>query len=1248
MRHNPSRAQIIKEAALDRAEALFRAAWGEPERPGAREWRPKDDTARAMIMQGPRRGLWHDHKAGTGGDVLDFIAVEFCGLDRARAGFGRVLREAAALCGVGDDLPDSAALAARRRDRERAAEAAQAAEDARRAALVDAITRRARPVAGTPGAVYLAARGIDHAPPGAVAWLPPSRDLAIRSAGIGALIVWARDAAGRITGGQRILLQGDGTPARVNPRKVSFGAIAGAPARFPARDAGGPLIVAEGPETALSIWRATGLETWAVFGVSGFGSAPLPLGRRVVFAPDLDAAGSPAATAFDAACKAHSAAGTDLHIARTPEAEGPGGDLNDTLRRAGPGAVAAAIAGAAPYAPPGAFRAPSGRFTGAGAVEAPAAPMPDFVPVDLAADRIAEAIWAALDGAAAWDGEGPAPTTVIAADPGAGKSLAALRALACFDLARLPGDAVIYAPTLALADEAAATAHELGAGWHVTRGRSAINPATGEQMCARADLAEEIAAAGLSVKANLCERIETDPDTGEQIARRCPFFEICAGHRAPGRGEPSPYYLAQWRDLPPGPVLRFESHAYLTAPDDGSGRPVGLRIVDEKAWGNFTRHAVLAADDLIAPPPGAAPGRRKRRKGGAEIERDISEAVDLAAAKRAVLAALRAGESPVVAGYEAEDFEAFAKAEGGRETLLPTRPSAPDDAIRREVADLAGAAAAAGRAADRRAVFWRILAEARRAGIERPERIEFDRHWRGPRGDGHEREAIRLHWLADFPTDAPAILLDADADAEIVRRMHPGARIARVPLRPNAEIIQIADRVFAKSSLLDQIDHTGATLRDNRGNRRSWRAIIRREVAEDRARPGGPRGVLVGASKAVIRAFFADAGLIGPDTPPDRAAQIMRDTLLHGARWLWFGPASLGLNEFEHFGTVIVIGREEAPPAALAAEARALFGDRGAPLDLCGAEDDQIAAPYLMAGGSGRAALIRAHPDPRVRALQAQARECATRQLVERLRLARASDPKRVILGCKIPLPGLPIDHLVAFDEFRPGRLASALLEAGGVLRLSAAGLAEDAPETFPTAQAARDWMRREGRAEVNGGKPLIRYNTWAAPIKIQLAQIRREGQRGPRPTPVLLADCADPAAACVARFGPLASFALAPQQAGSGAAPPAPDTAPTRPAQAPGRPAGDYAAPDRRKAPATPARPMPRPCRPAAPPLPRPTSPGAAPHAAARAGSWPPARVLSGTQAVGAIPATLPPGAFPRPAPGWFDLSPIDAEAWR
>ena len=342
-------ASQVKPALRRHAEDLFRAAFGEPARAAAHEWRDRDKGAVAMQMRGEGRGVWFDFSADAGGDLFDLVAITRCDLASAKDDFPRVLEEAARLVGMGTGPGAWRGIPKPKRPESNAAKDDGERKN-RHAATVAALLDRIRPVAGTPAARYMARRGITDLPESGLGWLPPVPDVPVRDRRRGALLVWGLNGDGRPMGGQRILLTPTGRKPKVKAPKPAFGQIGGFPARFPARSevAAGPLVVAEGPESALSIRQATGLECWAVFGVSNWKHAPLPEGRVVILAPDRDAPGSKAAVAFRRAVFTQHSQGRRLLVAEAPEPEGSGNDLNDTLQRAGDAAVRAAIMAARP------------------------------------------------------------------------------------------------------------------------------------------------------------------------------------------------------------------------------------------------------------------------------------------------------------------------------------------------------------------------------------------------------------------------------------------------------------------------------------------------------------------------------------------------------------------------------------------------------------------------------------------------------------------------------------------------------------------------------------------------------------------------------------------------------------------------------------------------------------------------------------------------------------------------------------
>lgn len=336
-------ADAVRPELAKRAEDLFEKAFGPPERRTGNVWRAKEDAAIAMTMKGKKRGLWFDHSADQGGDLFDLVAILFCGLQSARQDFPKVVTEAARITSITDSTVAHSGSYEPGSKRE-------ADQDARKQAyrkmLVTVLGSVSRPIDRTPAQAYLNSRGMTAWPAESLSFTPPVPQLYVRHPEHAALVVWGTDEAGQRQGGQRILINADGTRAQCDVAKPAFGALAGYPARFPARIDSNRLIAAEGPETALSLWLATGVETWALFGASFFSRAPFPTDRPVVLAPDQDAPDSKAGRAFWRSVIHHALRGCELWIAMPPEPPGSKKDFNDTHLRAGLMAVQDAVAAA--------------------------------------------------------------------------------------------------------------------------------------------------------------------------------------------------------------------------------------------------------------------------------------------------------------------------------------------------------------------------------------------------------------------------------------------------------------------------------------------------------------------------------------------------------------------------------------------------------------------------------------------------------------------------------------------------------------------------------------------------------------------------------------------------------------------------------------------------------------------------------------------------------------------------------------
>lgn len=172
-------------------------------------------------------------------------------------------------------------------------------------------------------------------------------------AGDCALVVGLADYAGTVRTAQRIFLTLDGKKKPGAGKLLLKGERVGLFFKLPARVtvaqayAGqhpDPIAACEGPETALTVWAVTGLETWASIGPGG--NIEAPPGRLILHCRDDDAEGSPA---FNAADRAAEGWLKDRHAVVTvwpwSRRKQDKTDLNDLLLAEGEGAVRRAVMG---------------------------------------------------------------------------------------------------------------------------------------------------------------------------------------------------------------------------------------------------------------------------------------------------------------------------------------------------------------------------------------------------------------------------------------------------------------------------------------------------------------------------------------------------------------------------------------------------------------------------------------------------------------------------------------------------------------------------------------------------------------------------------------------------------------------------------------------------------------------------------------------------------------------------------------
>jgi hypothetical protein len=214
--------------------------------------------------------------------------------------------------------PDPVTLA--RREAEAQAEAVKRAEQARR------LWREALPIEGTSAARYLReARGIPlERLPAVLRFHPEAWHVTARR--LPAMVAAVQGAGLPAVHRTYLRLNGSGK-AEAEPAKAMLGATAGGAVRL--TDGPGPLLVAEGIETALAAWCLRGDATaraWAALSASGLRALRLPSQPgRLCIAADGDAPGMAAAHAL--AQRAHGL-GWQVTIAQPPA----GHDWNDVLQ----------------------------------------------------------------------------------------------------------------------------------------------------------------------------------------------------------------------------------------------------------------------------------------------------------------------------------------------------------------------------------------------------------------------------------------------------------------------------------------------------------------------------------------------------------------------------------------------------------------------------------------------------------------------------------------------------------------------------------------------------------------------------------------------------------------------------------------------------------------------------------------------------------------------------------------------------
>jgi putative DNA primase/helicase len=791
----------VRDALIDRAQELVTHFLGKKPTSGNRRGKVRWGTKGSfeLTLRGRFKGCYYDFEAGEHGDLFSLI------MRRQGLTFVEAVEWAARWVGLPTDYEPAPEETKKEKAREaarRAKEPVDAAEDAAKEAKKLAFARKnwdeARPIDGTLGEQYLYETRKIHLLnfPASIRWSIKQK----------AIICAVTDSAGELVAIQLIAVTSEGRKDVERWQagaKMSFGPVGKGVVRLPGA-AHGPLCICEGIETGLTVWAATGNETWVLLGGMRRAAKVAPAGRRIIVCRDDDKINSPAANSVKAALRDLRAKGMDVREA-WPHAihRGDKSDFNDVAQERGLGAVRERIELAASDM---------------------AQALPEFYTRDEARVRVASLIaeffhsarqWLKSDPDSGWGYYFP-PVHAIGLDVGGGKTEAAINeAIRLLVELRSVGDkrvVVILVPEHRLAEDIEKRVYqkleqmELNLRVRTWRGRAAkVRPGSDECMCEAHETVDE----GTRLLAKIPKEICCEEE--------CIFFDGCQ------------YRLQQGLT---GIDLWIGAHNLLfhAAPTPIKESGVAALVVDEGPMRAGLKEPVEIPLDAID-------------FAGMPLPKNESHRLELMNARHRLARAL----SDEPDGYVKR--EAFAKAphydidaELARSAICLEweriiKAKEEPDWRKRE----------GNRTLRRMVEIWDAVAElVGEGGPDVSGRLKIIRDSRGVRSlSVTGRSHVHFHW------NAPTLLLDALHDPELIRPFWETVenkghvRIAA----PFMRVRQAVDKSYSLTHLSPVEQGSEKDKRTRANNRRSVRALILRL-----AREAGGRTLVVG-NKSVVQAM---------------------------------------------------------------------------------------------------------------------------------------------------------------------------------------------------------------------------------------------------------------------------------------------------------------------------------------------------------------------------------------------------------
>jgi len=530
-----------------------------------------------------------------------------------------------------------------------------------------------------------------------------------------------------------------------------------------------------------------------------------------------------------------------------------------------------------------------------------------------------------------------------------------------------------YFPSIRIAQEVGDDMQAMGINVLVQRGREKT-ARDGTPMCERSDLVMEAIACGVY---NIQKAFCTDG------MDKCPNFDSC------------PYQM-QFKNIIDRDVV-LKQHDMLTMGRSTLEGPApDLIVVDEKFTKILVRKTNILLDNVLIPNP---------RTYDSIQDKTGLEPYD--AIRKPLFSALGEGGEEVV----------WTLMELG---ITKEQLQSAFDSIEIEIPDISATYSEQQIKANialyrERAGYWKIVKRILKALIKDYKLIEENEP--GARLPLNHFSKIRIMEsgartlvLAEYrePTrlkGIPVLHIDADADRNVIEQIFKDDDRELVfeecHLEQNLRVRQLLDTPVSATQLA-----TERTRGERTGKGDQWRRITEEQAiqysqAGDDVLVTGPKRTM----DEIVTSKIESACVKSKGT--GRIAVEHFNNLL-------------GINLYNQFKRMIVVGRNQMSVDELEDTARGLFHDKHLNL-LHGVKLPYVSRCLQTKSGRVYEVSVQEHPDPYINTVLKLSRECETLQSIARLRGVRANDTRHVDIFSNLPLPNLLIDEVVTREGILEG-----------------------------------------------------------------------------------------------------------------------------------------------------------------------------------------------------------------------------------